>query len=263
MGDNTGIAWADSTCNAVTGCSSRGEECAHCYAKTMSLRLKGMGTRGYEDGFSVREHPDVLKKLSEWRRPRRVFMVSMGDLFHRGVSTAFIFETYRAMSEAKWHRYYVLTKREKRLKKFLISHEEFLFEDHIIHGVSVGTEKGLSRIPVLQSIPGIRKFVSFEPLIDIGRIVEFGSKYVPSLHGIEWIVIGGESGVGARPFNLDAAKSLVSYSVSNDIRVFMKQMGSHWAKVNESKTKKGTDMGEWPEWARIQRFPKGFWDPMD
>lgn len=261
MGDKSGIHWTDATLNPVTGCSKVSPECDNCYAEKMALRLKAMGQDNYKEGFNVCCHPHMLKKLGEWTRPRWVFICSMGDPFHSEVPFSFIDDIHEAMIKYNHHRYIVLTKRAQRMNKYFQERrmdKNGLFNlDHIWYGVSVGLRQTINRINVLRETNVKHKFVSFEPLIG-----DIFSPYVTpveddfvNLRGIEWVIIGGESGPKAREMKEEYAEKIVSYSKLLGCKVFFKQMGNVWAKNNKSKSKKGDIVDEWPMWARIREMP--------
>lgn len=255
MGDKSGIHWTDATLNPVTGCSKVSPECDNCYAEKMALRLKAMGQDNYKEGFNVCCHPHMLKKLGEWTRPRWVFICSMGDPFHAQVPFSFIDDIHEAMIKYNHHKYIVLTKRANRMYKYFQERNGFI--DHVWYGVSVGLRQTINRINVLRETNVKHKFVSFEPLIG-----DIFSPYVTpveddfvSLRGIEWVIIGGESGPKAREMKEEYAEKIVSYSKLLGCKVFFKQMGNVWAKNNGSKSKKGDIVEEWPMWARIREMP--------
>ena len=255
MGDKSAIHWTDATLNPVTGCSKVSPECDNCYAEKMAMRLKAMGQKNYKDGFDVRCHPDMLKKLGEWTRPRWVFICSMGDPFHSEVPFSFIDDMHDAMNKYNHHKYIILTKRAQRMNKYFQERKGFL--DHVWYGVSVGLRQTVNRINILRSTNVEHKFVSFEPLIG-----DIFSPYVTpveddffNLRGIEWVIIGGESGQKAREMNENNAEKIVSYAKLLGCRVFFKQMGTVWAKKNGSKSRKGDIVDEWPMWARIREMP--------
>jgi protein gp37 len=255
MGDKSAIHWTDATLNPVTGCSKVSPECNNCYAEKMAMRLKAMGQKNYKDGFDVRCHPDMLKKLGEWTRPRWVFICSMGDPFHSEVPFSFIDDIHDAMNKYNHHKYIVLTKRSQRMNRYFQERNGFL--DHVWYGVSVGLRQTVNRINILRGTNVEHKFVSFEPLIG-----DIFSPYVTpveddffNLRGIEWVIIGGESGQKAREMNENNAEKIVSYARLLGCKVFFKQMGTVWAKKNGSKSRKGDIVDEWPMWARIREMP--------
>jgi protein gp37 len=255
MGDKSAIHWTDATLNPVTGCSKVSPECDNCYAEKMAMRLKAMGQKNYEDGFDVRCHPDMLKKLGEWTRPRWVFICSMGDPFHSEVPFSFIDDIHDAMNKYNHHKYIVLTKRAQRMNRYFQERNGFL--GHVWYGVSVGLRQTVNRINILRGTNVEHKFVSFEPLIG-----DIFSPYVTpveddffNLRGIEWVIIGGESGQKAREMNENNAEKIVSYARLLGCKVFFKQMGTVWAKKNGSKSRKGDIVDEWPMWARIREMP--------
>ncbi len=235
MGDKTKIPWATSTWNPCTGCTRIGPECTNCYAEKMARRLQAMGQRNYAEGFAVRCHEHMLDIPKRWTRSRRIFVCSMGDLFHDEVPTEFIDKVYGVMAAAKQHVYYVLTKRPDRMAEYL-RHAEMIGLSklsHVWHGVSCGCKSTESRIQTLIRIPDVNRFVSFEPLLETDEL------WTPSLLGVGWVIIGGESGPGARPMSLHVARLLMDFAKYCRIPVFFKQYGSVYARENNLKSRKG------------------------
>lgn len=251
MGSKTGISWASSTWNPVTGCSPISRGCLNCYAKTQAARMLAIGQRNYVDGFQVRCHPHMLSKPLDWKKPRNIFVVSMGDLFHEDVPMGFIERVYDSMMEARWHYYMVLTKRASRMKQFLQDHPMYAKFDRVHHGVSVCVQDDVENINKLLVVPGLRRFVSFEPLLEIPKVSEYQMKR------IDWAIFGGESGNGARPLPRpvgDVLEFMGQFS-ENGCKVFFKQFGSVIAKEMGLKSRKGDNPDEWPEEYRVQEYP--------
>ncbi|HWM93524.1 MAG TPA: phage Gp37/Gp68 family protein [Thermoanaerobaculia bacterium] len=193
MSDHTSIEWTDATWNPVRGCTKVSSGCAHCYAETFAERFRGVPGHPYEQGFDLRLVPEKLTQPLLWRRPKMIFVNSMSDLFHEQVPDEYILKVVRVMQLANWHTYQVLTKRSARLKALLDTKMRFAAEEpHIWWGVSVENRKqGLPRVGHLRSAPAMIRFLSIEPLLE--SIGEF------ELSGINWVIVGGESGPGARP----------------------------------------------------------------
>jgi protein gp37 len=193
MSDNSTIEWTDATWNPIRGCTKISPGCAHCYAETFAERFRGVPGHPYEQGFDLRLVPEKLADPFRWPKPKMVFVNSMSDLFHRDVTDDYVQRVVRVMQTANWHTYQVLTKRSERLAEMLAGPlREAAAQRHIWWGVSVeNREHGLPRIEHLKAAPAAMRFLSVEPLIeDLGPV---------DLAGIDWVIVGGESGPGARP----------------------------------------------------------------
>ena len=188
MGLKSGIEWTEATWNPVTGCTKTSPGCKNCYAERLARRLQAMGQRNYVDGFKVAVHASALNLPLKWRGSQIVFVNSMSDLFHERVSVDFIQRVFDVMNEANWHQYQVLTKRSSRL---LALSKTLNWTENIWMGVSVESEDYLSRIDDLRATPAHIKFLSIEPLL--GPLPDL------DVSGIDWVIVGGESGPGARP----------------------------------------------------------------
>ena len=228
MGDQSAIEWTDATWNPVTGCDRVSEGCTNCYALNLAKRLKAMGNPRYQadgnpkssgPGFRVVLHEDILSLPLTWRRPRFVFVNSMSDLFHEKVPDEYIELCVKVMAAANWHTYQVLTKRSERLRSLLQTNiASFARLPHIWWGVSVENKKhGLPRIEHLRAAAPAMAFLSIEPLLeDIGRI---------DLNGIDWVIVGGESGPGARPMNREWVIGIQKQCQRARVPFFFKQWG--------------------------------------
>lgn len=197
MSDKSKIEWTDATWNPVRGCTRISPGCTHCYAETFAERFRGVRGHPFEFGFDLRLVPDKLGDPLRWGTSRMIFVNSMSDLFHKEVPDDYIVSVARVMTAANWHTYQVLTKRADRLQSLLRGKLRFAAEQsHIWWGVSVeNRQHGLPRIDSLRQAPAKIRFLSVEPLLeDLGVI---------KLKGINWVIVGGESGPGARP--MDAA----------------------------------------------------------
>ncbi len=193
MSDQSKIEWTDATWNPVRGCTKISPGCVHCYAETFAERFRGVPGHPFEHGFDVRIVPEKLGDPLRWSGSRRVFVNSMSDLFHIGVPDSYIVDVARVMRLANWHTFQVLTKRPERMIKLLGSRlRSAAGQDHIGWGVSVENKRhGIPRIDLLRCAAVSVRFLSVEPLLeDLGRI---------DLSGISWVIVGGESGHGARP----------------------------------------------------------------
>lgn len=226
----TKIEWTEATWNPVTGCTKTSPGCANCYAERMTRRLKAMGQPNYKKGFKVATHPAMLDYPLGWRKPRMVFVNSMGDLFHEDVPKTFIKKVFKVMTEANWHTYQVLTKRAERL--FGLSHE-LAWPSNVWMGVTVEDENHLYRIDSLRSTKARVKFISFEPLLGpIGKV---------NLKQIDWVIVGGESGPGSRPMEPNWARELRDQCVKAKVPFFFKQ----WGGFNKKKAGKILDGKIW------------------
>jgi protein gp37 len=231
MSDHTKIEWTDATWNPVRGCTKITPGCAHCYAATFAERFRGVPGHPYEQGFDLRLVPEKLRDPFLWTTRKRVFVNSMSDLFHADVSDEYIVRVARVMAQANWHTYQVLTKRSERMAELLRTKLAFAAElTHIWWGVSVENQRhGLPRIDHLRTAPAAVRFLSVEPLLeDLGRV---------DLTGIHWMIVGGESGPGARPMHPDWIRSLRDQCKSAGVSFFFKQ----WGGVQKSKTGRRLD----------------------
>lgn len=219
MSDHSTIEWTDATWNPVRGCTKVSPGCAHCYAETFAERFRGVPGHPYEQGFDLRLVPEKLPEPLRWRRPRMIFVNSMSDLFHKDVPDDYIVDVARVMHLARWHTFQVLTKRSERLRDLLRSKLAFAAQEpHIWWGVSVEDRKyGLPRVAHLRQTPAAVRFLSIEPLLeDLGTI---------DLDGIAWVIVGGESGAGARPMLRPWVHSLRRQCRLARVPFFFKQWG--------------------------------------
>ena len=217
MSDRSSIEWTDATWNPVRGCTKITPGCAHCYAETFAERFRGVPGHPYEQGFDLRLVPHKLADPLRWRSPRMVFVNSMSDLFHKDVPEDYILDVVRVMQTANWHTYQVLTKRSERLRDMLqTSLRPAAEEPHIWWGVSVENRRhGLPRIDHLRAAPARIRFLSVEPLLeDLGQV---------DLTGIHWVIVGGESGPGARPIEKEWILSLRDQCEKAGVEFFFKQ----------------------------------------
>lgn len=219
MAGNSHIEWTDATWNPVTGCSKVSPGCKHCYAERMAKRLQAMGQPNYANGFEVTLQPHMLELPLEWKRPRRVFVNSMSDLFHKDVPLSFIKKVFSVMRRANWHQYQLLTKRSERL---LEVSPLLTWEPHIWIGVSVENDDYTSRIDDLRKTGADVKFLSLEPLLGPLRKL--------NLRGMDWVIVGGESGPGARPMNPDWVRDIRDQCVRANVPFFFKQWGGPFKK---------------------------------
>ena len=219
MSDRSKIEWTDATWNPVRGCTKVSPGCAHCYAETFAERFRGVAGHPYEQGFDLRLVPHKLTEPLRWSSQRMIFVNSMSDLFHEGVSDEYIAAVVNVMMKANWHTYQVLTKRSSRLRELLQTKlRDAARLPHIWWGASVENRKhGLPRIEHLRQTPARVRFLSVEPLLeDLGCI---------DLHGIHWVIVGGESGVGARPLHPDWVRNIRDQCREAGVPFFFKQWG--------------------------------------
>lgn len=218
MADSSLIEWTDATWNPVTGCTKISPGCDNCYAARFSERFRGTPGHPFENGFDLTLRPERLKQPLIWTRPRKIFVNSMSDLFHKEVPRAFIEQVFDAMEQAHWHEFQMLTKRSSLMRNFLKArYAHRLPPRHIWLGVSVEDRASLSRIRHLQQAPAGVRFLSIEPLVGpIGQM---------DLAGIDWVIVGGESGPRARPMNSEWAREVRDQCVSAGVPFFFKQWG--------------------------------------
>ncbi|MBZ5628205.1 MAG: phage Gp37/Gp68 family protein [Acidobacteriia bacterium] len=219
MGAETKIEWTDATWNPVRGCTKISPGCKHCYAETFAERFRGVKGHPYEQGFDLRLVPEKLSEPLRWRSPKMVFVNSMSDLFHSGVPDDYIAAVARVMLAARWHTFQVLTKRAERMQALLSTKLKAAAEaPNIWWGVSVeNKEHGLLRVSHLQNAPAAVRFLSIEPLLeDIGNV---------DLSGIAWVIVGGESGPGARKMERNWVISIRNRCQRAGVPFFFKQWG--------------------------------------
>lgn len=214
MGVNSAIEWTEATWNPVTGCTKISPGCQHCYAERLAKRLQAMGQPRYRDGFRITLQDDLLELPLRWRTPRRIFVNSMSDLFHQAVPEAFIQRVFATMRRADWHCFQILTKRAERLA---ILSQRLPWKPHIWMGVSVEQRRYTGRIDALRQTGAQVKFLSLEPLL--GPLPDL------DLRGIDWVIVGGESGPGARPMNPAWVIDLRDQCQCAEVPFFFKQWG--------------------------------------
>lgn len=240
MSLNSHIEWTDATWNPVRGCTKISPGCKHCYAEVFAERFRGVKGHPYEQGFDLRLVPEKLGEPFRWRKPKMVFVNSMSDLFHEGIPDSYIEAVASVMVKANWHTYQVLTKRSSRMARLLSSRLQFAASvAHIWWGVSVEDRQyGLARIPHLQSAPAKVRFLSIEPLLeDLGRL---------DLRGIHWVIVGGESGRGARPMKREWVLSIRDQCVPAGVPFFFKQWGG-FQKKRAGRRLDGKTYNEFPQ----------------
>jgi protein gp37 len=231
MSASSKIEWTDSTWNPVRGCTKVSPGCKHCYAETLAERFRGVKGHPFEHGFDLRLVPEKLGDPIRWSTPRRIFVNSMSDLFHDGVSDEYIEKVCRVMLAANWHTYQILTKRADRMSGLLRTKlKRAASASHIWWGVSVENQKhGLPRIDLLRRAKPVVAFLSVEPLLeDLGQF---------DLTGIHWVIVGGESGAGARPIQEAWVRSIREQCRFAQVPFFFKQ----WGGVRKSETGRELD----------------------
>jgi protein gp37 len=214
MGQKSTIEWTETTWNPLTGCDKISPGCTHCYAERMSKRLRAMGQPNYANGFELTLHERMLNLPLKWRRPQRVFVNSMSDLFHKDVPLEFIQRVFHVMVQASRHRFQVLTKRADRLAALA---PQLPWPDNVWMGVSVERADYAWRIDCLREVPARIRFLSLEPLL--------GPLDNLDLSGIHWAIVGGESGPGARPMDEAWVTDLRDQCRVAGVAFFFKQWG--------------------------------------
>ena len=225
MSDSSRIQWTDATWNPVTGCSPVSPGCANCYAARFAGRLQAMGSPKYVDGFKPRVHPESLEEPDKWRRPRRVFVCSMGDLFHPAIRSAFIRDVFATMERNERHVFQVLTKRAGRLGALA---GYLRWPPNVWIGVSVENDDRVSRLLGLREVPAAVRFVSLEPLLEpvpslLTGIVDLEDD---PLGLLDWIIVGGETGPGARIMPTGWPQRIRDAAVRRGLPFFFKSWGS-------------------------------------
>jgi len=210
----SGIEWTESTWNPLTGCTKISPGCKYCYAERMAKRLKAMGQPNYVNGFNLTMHEHVLEKPLEWKSPQVIFVNSMSDLFHKDVPFEFIQRVFDVMNRAHWHQFQVLTKRSDRLVELSSDLE---WADNIWMGVSVENKDYVYRIDDLRKTKAKTKFLSIEPLL--------GPLPIMNLKGIDWVIVGGESGPGARRLEREWVIDVQDQCLKAKVPFFFKQWG--------------------------------------
>jgi protein gp37 len=242
MANRSDIEWTESTWNPLTGCTKISPGCKHCYAERMARRLKAMGQPNYANGFKLTIHEHVLERPLEWNKPQMIFVNSMSDLFHRGVPLEFIQRVFGIMRRASWHTFQVLTKRSQRLLELT---QVIDWPANVWMGVSVENSDYTSRIDHLRQTGAQVKFLSLEPLL--GPLPNL------DLRDIDWVIVGGESGPGARPMKEQWVIDIRDQCLAADVPFFFKQWGGTHRKRN-GRMLRGRTWDEIPIGAAAQQF---------
>ena len=232
MGEKSSIEWTEATWNPLTGCNKVSLGCKNCYAERMSIRLKAMGQPNYSNGFELTLHEKSLDIPLFWKKPMNIFVNSMSDLFHEEVPLDFIQRVFDVMNRAHWHRFQVLTKRSERLRDLS---SQLHWASNIWMGVSVENQNYAYRIEHLRETGAFIKFLSIEPLL--GPLNDI------NLKSIDWVIVGGESGQGARPMNPSWVTDLRDRCQAANVPFFFKQ----WGGVNKKKAGRKLDGRTWNE----------------
>ena len=224
MAENSSIEWTDATWNPVTGCTKISAGCDNCYAARFSERFRGVPGHPFSTGFDLTLRPERLMQPFQWKRPRMIFVNSMSDLFHKDIPREHVSAVFDTMERANWHVYQVLTKRSSLLRKFV--NQRYATRkppEHIWLGVSVENRQAASRIAHLQKANAGVRFLSIEPLIaPVGKL---------DLCAIDWVIVGGESGPGARPMDARWALDIRDQCIKAKVAFFFKQWGGRWPKA--------------------------------
>lgn len=218
MANNSLIEWTDATWNPVTGCTKVSDGCDHCYAERFAERWRGVSGHPYENGFDLRQWPSRLDYPFRWRKPRMIFVNSMSDLFHKNLEKSFVDQVFQTMECADWHIYQVLTKRSSLMKNYLLErYKSRSVPRHIWCGVTVENELCTVRAKHLIETPMHVKFLSIEPLLGQIRNLD--------LSGINWVIVGGESGPNARPMKKAWVEEIREMCTYHNVPFFFKQWG--------------------------------------
>jgi len=240
MAQGSGIEWTESTWNPVTGCIKVSPGCKHCYAERMAERLQAMGQANYRNGFELTLQPHMLELPLRWKKPQAIFVNSMSDLFHDEVPADYIQRVFDVMRRARWHRFQVLTKRAERLAEL---DSELHWAPNIWMGVSVESDKYRFRVEALRATGAMLKFLSLEPLL--GPLPDL------DLRGIDWVIVGGESGPGARSMDPAWAKSLRDQCRRARVPFFFKQ----WGGKNKKRAGRVLDGRTWDQMPLVRAAP--------
>lgn len=235
MADHSAIEWTEATWNPVTGCTKISPGCKYCYAERMARRLRAMGQQNYRNGFRLTLQPPMLEAPLRWRAPRTIFVNSMSDLFHEDVPLDFIQRVFDVMCRADWHQFQVLTKRAGRLAEVSTS---IAWPANVWMGVSVESHEYVGRVDALRSTGARTKFLSLEPLL--GPLPDL------DLRGIDWVIVGGESGPGARRMSPEWATDLRDQCYRAGVPFFFKQ----WGGRNKKRSGRLLDGRTWDEFPR-------------
>jgi len=228
------IEWTEKTWNPVTGCTKISEGCKNCYAERMAKRLKAMGLKKYRNGFNVTMHTESLCDPFKWKKPCMIFVCSMGDIFHQDVKNGFVLEMFNVMKDCPQHTFQILTKRPVWLWCY-----DGELPVNVWVGVTVENQQKFNRVLLLKRAKATKKFVSIEPMLGPINI---------NLTGIDWVILGGESGPGARPIKIEWIRPIRDQCIDKGIPFFFKQ----WGGINKKKSGRLLDGREWNEMPRVE-----------
>jgi protein gp37 len=238
MATKSTIEWTESTWNPITGCTKISPGCKYCYAERMAKRLKAMGQANYSGGFKLSLQEHAVELPLTWKKSRTIFVNSMSDLFHKAVPLEFILQVFDVMCRADWHLYQILTKRSERLLEL---DSQLSWPSHIWMGVSVENSDYVYRIDHLRQTNAQTKFLSLEPLL--GPLPDL------NLTGIDWVIVGGESGPGARPMKPDWVMDIRDQCIATRVPFFFKQ----WGGVQKSRNGRLLEGQIWDEMPEMKR----------
>ena len=214
MADKSAIEWTEATWNPTTGCTKISLGCKNCYAERLALRLQAMGNPKYANGFQLTLHEDALEIPLRWKKPRKIFVNSMSDLFHEEIPLDFIQRVFQTMQQAHWHIFQILTKRAERMAQLA---PQLPWPPNVWMGVTVEEQRYTRRIDLLRTVPAAVRFLSLEPLL--GPLPNL------NLNGIHWVIVGGESGPGARPMKPEWVTDIRDQCQAAGVAFFFKQWG--------------------------------------
>jgi len=240
MGSHSKIEWTDATWNPLRGCSKVSPGCKHCYAERMANRLQAMGNRSYVNGFELTLQPQALDIPLRWKKPQMIFVNSMSDLFHEDVPIEYIRQVFDVMARAQWHTYQILTKRSDRLREL---NRELAWGPQIWMGVSVESAPYTYRIDDLRETQAMTKFLSLEPLL--------GPLPSLDLMGIDWVIVGGESGPGARAMDVKWVTDIREQCRRSRVAFFFKQ----WGGFNKKKSGRELEGRTWNDMPKSKHIP--------
>lgn len=243
MASVTAIEWTDTTWNPVTGCTKISVGCDHCYAERFSERFRGTPGHPFENGFDLTLRPERIAQPLTWRKPRMVFVNSMSDLFHKQVPQAFLSNVFDTMEKADWHTFQVLTKRSSLMRNFLrVRYGNDRGPAHIWCGVSVEDGRRKSRVRHLQEAPAGVRFLSIEPLIAPVGVLD--------LEGIDWVIVGGESGPCAREMRQEWVRDIRDQCTKSEVAFFFKQ----WGGLRPKSGGRDLDGREWSQFPTKRKY---------
>ena len=250
MAQQSPIEWTEATWNPVTGCDKVSPGCAHCYAETFAERFRGVPGHPYERGFDLQLRPERLEQPLAWRKPRVIFVNSMSDLFHERIPEEYVASVFDVMQQASWHTFQILTKRSERLADLA---DRLPWPNNVWMGVSIENQRWTTRIDALRRVPAAIRFLSCEPLLGPLQL---------DLTGIHWVIVGGESGHGARPMQPAWAHGIRAQCEEQRVAFFFKQWGAHneaglrVGKGKAGRVLRGRTWDGMPKWATPSALPR-------